>query len=99
MLTDSPVTDAPRIEKKSVSRRPVQAICDVLALSEPEHNILTFLATHGRASETDLRRLLGSRRVAGIINLLIRKAAAQGIMIIEKKGMCAEGEIYEYCGT
>jgi len=99
MLTDDPVMDAPRLEKKSVSRRPVQAICDVLALSEPEHKILTFLATHGRASETDLRRLLGSRRVTGIVNLLIRKAAAQGIMIIEKKGMCAEGEIYEYCGT
>ena len=99
MLTDCPVVNAPRTEKKVDSRRPVQALCDVMALSEPEQKILTFLATHGRASETDLRRLLGSRRVAGIVNLLIRKAAAQGIMLIEKKGMSAEGEVYEYCGT
>jgi len=99
MLTDCPVVNAPRTENKVDSRRPVQALCDVMALSEPEQKILTFLATHGRASETDLRRLLGSRRVAGIVNLLIRKAAAQGIMLIEKKGMSAEGEVYEYCGT
>ena len=99
MLTDCPVVTAPRPEKKAASLRPVQAICDNMALSEPEQKILTFLATHRRASETDLRRLLGTRRVAGIVNLLIRKAAAQGIMLIEKKGMSAEGEIYEYCGT
>lgn len=99
MLTDCPVVTAPRPEKKAASLRPVQAICDVMALSEPEQKILTFLATHRRASETDLRRLLGTRRVAGIVNILVRKAAAQGIMLIEKKGMSAEGEIYEYCGT
>ncbi|MFA6363182.1 tetratricopeptide repeat protein [Methanoregula sp.] len=99
MLTDCPVVNAPRTEKTAASLRPVQAICDVMALSEPEQKILTFLATHRRASETDLRRLLGNRRVSGIVNLLIRKAAAQGIMLIEKKGMSAEGEIYEYCGT
>jgi tetratricopeptide (TPR) repeat protein len=99
MLTDCPVVTAPRPEKKATSLRPVQAICDIMALSEPEQKILAFLATHRRASETDLRRLLGTRRVAGIVNILIRKAAAQGIMLIEKKGMSAEGEIYEYCGT
>jgi hypothetical protein len=99
MLTDCPVVTASRPEKKAASLRPVQAICDIMALSDPEQKILTFLATHRRASETDLRRLLGTRRVAGIVNLLVRKAAAQGIMLIEKKGMSAEGEIYEYCGT
>lgn len=99
MLTDCPVVHAPRTEKKAVSLRPVQAICDVMALTEPEQKIFTFLATHKRASETDLRRLLGTRRVAGIVNLLIRKSALQGIMLIEKKGMSAEGEVYEYCGT
>jgi hypothetical protein len=70
-----------------------------MALSPDEQKILTFLATHRRASETDLRRLLGTRRVTGIVNLLIRKGATQGIMLIEKKGMSAEGEVYEYCGT
>ncbi|HNX17448.1 MAG TPA: hypothetical protein PKM50_03860 [Methanoregula sp.] len=99
MLTDCPVILPPRTEKKAASLRPIQAICEVMALSEPEQKVLTFLATHRRASETDLRKLLGTRRVAGIVNILIRKAAAKGIMLIEKKGMSAEGEIYEYAGT
>jgi hypothetical protein len=46
----------------------------------------------------DLRRLLETRRVAGMVNMLIRKAKARGIMIIEKKGMSTEGEDYDYCG-
>lgn len=99
MLMDCPVILPPRTEPKTASIRPIQAICEVLALSEPEQKILTFLVTHRRASETDLRKLLATRRVAGIVNILIRKAAAQGIMLIEKKGMSAEGEIYEYAGT
>jgi tetratricopeptide (TPR) repeat protein len=99
MLTDCPVVNTPRTEKTAASLRPVQAICESMALSPDEHKILTFLATHRRASETDLRRLLGTRRVTGIVNLLIRKGATQGIMLIEKKGMSAEGEVYEYCGT
>jgi hypothetical protein len=37
--------------------------------------------------------------VAGLVNRIIRKAAAEGIMIIGKKGMGGEGEIYEYTGT
>ena len=80
-------------------RRPVAEIADRLALPDQERTILAFLATHGRASEAELRRLTGSRRVAGMVNSLIRKGAAQGIMIVEKKGMGAEGEMYEYCGT
>jgi hypothetical protein len=33
-----------------------------------------------------------------MVNLMIRKMQAQGLMLIEKKGMGTEGEIYEYCG-
>ncbi|MGB7808140.1 hypothetical protein [Methanoregula sp.] len=99
MPTDCPVIKASGPQKPAAARRSVQALIEVMALSLPEQEILAFLATHKRASETDLRRLLGTRRVAGIVNLLIRKAKAQGIMLLEKKGMSAEGEVYEYCGT
>ncbi|MGB8220688.1 MAG: hypothetical protein WCE46_09940 [Methanoregula sp.] len=101
MLTDCPVVkaQAPVTGKKTESLRPVQAMSEIMALTEPEQKILVFLATHRRASETDLRRLLDTRRVAGIVNALIRKSATQGIMLIEKKGMSAEGEVYEYSGT
>jgi tetratricopeptide (TPR) repeat protein len=98
MLSDTPVITPPPAEKTTGSGQTLQEMMDRMAFSDPEQKIVIFLATHRRASETDLRRLLDTRRVAGIINLLIRKAKAQGIMLIEKKGMSTEGEVYEYCG-
>ena len=47
----------------------------------------------------DLRKLLGTRRVVGIVNQLIQKAAMQGVSIIEKKVVGEDGEVYEYTGT
>ena len=98
MLTFTPVITSPPAEKTAGSGQTIQEMMDRMALSDPEQKIVTFLAMHKRASETDLRRLLDTRRVAGIINILIRKVKAQGIMLIEKKGMSTEGEVYEYCG-
>ncbi len=99
MPADSPSARAPLAKESGDPRRSLQAVSDSLGLSEPEQKILSFIATHRRASETDLRRLLGTRRAAGMVNLLLKKAARKGIMLIEKKGMSAEGEVYEYCGT
>ena len=98
MLTFIPVITPALPEKTAGSGQTIQEMMDRMALSDPEQKIVTFLAMHKRASETDLRRLLDTRRVAGIINILIRKAKAQGVMLIEKKGMSTEGEVYEYCG-
>lgn len=70
-----------------------------LGLTEPEQKIVEFLQSHRKATEMDLRKVLGTRRVTGIVNLLIRKTAEQGITLIEKKGIGEEGEIYEYTGT
>ena len=89
------INDSPR----EAPRQTVAGLADRLALTEKESAILAFLATHRRASEADLRRLTGSRRAAALVNSLIRKGAAQGIMLVEKKGMGAEGESYEYCGA
>jgi Flp pilus assembly protein TadD len=86
-------------QSREAPRQTVAGLADRLALTEKETAILAFLATHRRASEADLRRLTGSRRVAAQVNSLIRKGAAQGIMLVEKKGMNAEGESYEYCGA
>jgi tetratricopeptide (TPR) repeat protein len=98
MVSDTPVIPAPSPEKNDGTGQTREALMDRIALTDPEQKIVSFLATHKRASENDLRRLLGTRRVAGIVNLLIRKARSQGIMLVEKKGMSTEGEVYDYCG-
>ena len=67
------------------------------ALGAPRQ-VVAFLRTHTRAEEQDLRTLLGTRRVSGIVNRLIRKAAAAGVEIIAKQGVGENGEIYEYVG-
>ena len=47
-------------------------------LDGTELQIVEFLVRHRQATEMDLRTLLGTRRVVGVMNRLIRKAAAQG---------------------
>ncbi len=43
--------------------------------------------------------MLGTRRVVGVVNQLIRKASSQGMNLVSKKGIGEDGEIYEYTGT
>jgi hypothetical protein len=91
--------NATETKKRAVPVPPVKVITDQLGLSEQERKIVEFLRSHRRASEMDLRKLLGTRRVVGIVNQLIQKATLQGISIIEKKGVGEDGEVYEYTGT
>ncbi len=63
---------------------------------DQERRILEYLIEHQEASEIELRRLLNTRRVVGIMNRIIQKAAASGITIIEKRGVGEGGEIYAY---
>jgi hypothetical protein len=91
--------NAPETKKRTVPVPPVKVITDQLGLSEPEKKIVEFLRSHRKASEMDLRKLLGTRRVVGVVNQIIRKATLQGISIIEKKGVGEDGEVYEYTGT
>lgn len=63
-----------------------------------ERTIIEFLFEHREASEIDLRRLLNTRRVAGVVNRIIQKAAEQGLVIIEKRGTGEGGEMYAYIG-
>jgi len=70
-----------------------------LDLDENERKILEFLRTRHQATEMELRTLLGSRRVAGIINRIMQKASSKGLVLIEKKGVGKDGEIYAYRNT
>jgi tetratricopeptide (TPR) repeat protein len=98
-VADRPVMHALRARKAVAAAEPVQALTDTLGLSEQEQKIIGFLRSHRKATEMDLRTVLGTRRVAGIVNRLIQKTSAQGIDLISKKGIGQDGEVYEYTGT
>jgi tetratricopeptide (TPR) repeat protein len=98
-VADRPVLNVPQVKKRAAASPPAQVITDQLGLTEQEATILEFIRLHRTANEMDLRKVLGTRRVVGIVNRLIQKAAAQGLLLIAKKGVGEEGEIYEYTGT
>jgi len=98
MPTDNPVMEFPIDDTPAGSGITIQSALEPLGLTDTEKAVVFFIAEHKHASETDLRRLLGTRRIAGMVNAIIRKTRTQGVMILEKKGMGRDGEIYEYCG-
>jgi tetratricopeptide (TPR) repeat protein len=96
-LSDIPVmemrmTDSVKDEREEVLLKFIDS-CD-----EQEKKIIDFLRTHREASEMDLRQLLNTRRVVGIMNRIIQKSALSGFSIIVKKGTGQGGEIYVYTG-
>jgi len=98
-IADRPIMNAPQTKKRSVAVPKSQDISDQLGLTEQEQKVVEFLRSHRKASEMDLRKLLGTRRVVGMVNQIIRKAALQGLSLISKKGVGEDGEVYEYTGT
>jgi tetratricopeptide (TPR) repeat protein len=98
-IADRPIMNAPQTKKRSVAVPKAQVITDQLGLSEQEQKIVEFLRSHRKASEMDLRKLLGTRRVVGMVNQIIQKAASQGLSLINKQGVGEDGEVYEYTGT
>jgi hypothetical protein len=98
-IADRPIMNAPQTKKRSVAVPKSQVITDQLGLSEQEQKVVEFLRSHRKASEMDLRKLLGTRRVVGMVNQIIRKAASQGLSLISKNGVGEDGEVYEYTGT
>lgn len=67
-------------------------------LDDRERKALEFLKEHREATEMDLRAVLETRRVAGIINTIMDKASEAGVSLIEKRGVGDRGEIYGYIG-
>ncbi len=88
-----------QVRKGAKGRDIVPLIREILLLEPIEREAVMFLRAHRSASELDLRKRLGTRRVAGIINRIIEKASGQNLRLIEKKGMGIHGEVYEYIGT
>jgi hypothetical protein len=78
---------------------PVDFMSRIPDLTEQERKIIEYLKVHRQANEMDLRQLLGTRRVVGVVNQLIRKAAARGVSMLRKQGAGDYGEIYEYTGS
>jgi Flp pilus assembly protein TadD len=96
-VADRPIMNAPRAHRKPAA--PAPSVSDQLGLDEQEKKIVEFLRSHRKATEMELRTLLATRRVVGIVNRLVQKAAKKGVHLIEKKGVGEKGEIYEYTGT
>ena len=96
-VADRPIMNDVPAHRKSRATAP--SVMDQLGLDEQEQKIVLFLRSHRKATEMELRTLLGTRRVVGIVNRLVQKAARKGVNMIEKKGVGEKGEIYEYTGT
>ena len=98
-VADRPIMHTVQAKKRIQKIPEARVITDQLGLSVQEEKIIAFLRSHRKATERDLRTLLGTRRVAGMVNQIIRKATNEGLPLIEKKGVGEDGEIYEYTGT
>jgi len=98
-IADRPIMNTSRTKKRANAVAPAQILTEQLGLSEQEKKIVEFLRSHRKATEMDLRKMLGTRRVAGVVNQLIQKASLMGMNLISKKGVGEDGEVYEYTGT
>ena len=98
-LADRPVMHDRPVPERHETAPDAQFMYDQLGLTEQEQKIVTFLRSHRKASEMELRKLLGTRRVVGIVNRLVEKAASRGLALIGKRGVGEDGEVYEYTGS
>ncbi len=60
-------------------------------LDPGEEKVMEFIKIHRCVTEADLRRLLGTRRVAGIVNRLMAKVFVTGVKNYYKEGMWRPG--------
>jgi tetratricopeptide (TPR) repeat protein len=96
-LSDIPVMEQRKVDSlKDEREEALQKFID--SCDEQERIIIEFLRTHREANEMDLRQLLNTRRVVGIMNRIMQRCASSGFAIIEKKGSGQGGEIYAYSG-
>lgn len=98
-IADRPVMDQPLLIRKEQRLPAIETIRNELDLDEQEQMIVEFLRSHKKATELELRKALSTRRVTGIVNRLIQKAAVKNLSVIVKRGVGEEGEVYEYGGN
>ena len=94
-LAERPVIVETPVEEEE----PLSRSYDLSFLDERETAVFSFLKEHREATEMDLRAVLDTRRVAGIVNSLLAKLAEHGMSQIEKRGVGERGEVYGYVGT
>jgi len=96
-LAEKPVI----VDKSSESedKEPEEESQDLSFLDERETSVFLFLKEHREATEMDLRAILHTRRVTGIVNTMLTKLAERGVSLIEKRGLGERGEVYGYIGT
>ena len=97
-VLDRPVLGRTRSAVAAVYEPPAPPPEAALSLSPDEARVVAFLREHQTATERELRAVLGSRRVAGLVNRLIRRAGETGTTLIERRGAGDEGEVYVYVG-
>ncbi|MDD1729586.1 MAG: hypothetical protein LUQ50_11025 [Methanospirillum sp.] len=82
-------------------RQGPEKVADEFSLSwlDPgEEAVIEYLKKHRICNEMDLRKVAGTRRVAGLMNRIMRKSEEQGIHLAEKDGYTEFGEVYRYAG-
>ncbi len=97
-VLDRPVLGRTRSAAKPTVDTPPPPPPAALSLSPQEARVVEFLREHRTATERELRAVLGTRRVAGLVNRLIRRAGEQGVALVERRGTGDEGEVYAYVG-
>lgn len=96
-LSDIPVMEQ-RKEDAGMNEREEALAKFIDSCDDQERKIIEFLRTHREASEMDLRQLLNTRRVVGIMNRIMQHGASSGFALIVKKGSGQGGEVYAYNG-
>lgn len=94
-LAERPVIVETQVEEEELEMQNY----DLSFLDQRESAVFIFLKEHHEATEMDLRAVLETRRVAGIVNSMLAKLAEHGISLIEKRGVGERGEVYGYVGT
>jgi tetratricopeptide (TPR) repeat protein len=67
-------------------------------LDPVEEAVVAYLRKHRVCHELDLRKVAQTRRIAGLMNRIMRKADEHGVMVAEKEGYSEFGEVYRYAG-
>ena len=67
-------------------------------LDPVEEAVVGYLRKHRVCHELDLRKVAQTRRVAGLMNRIMRKAGDHGVLLVEKEGYSEFGEVYRYAG-
>jgi Flp pilus assembly protein TadD len=85
--------------REETAHEDLESLAGEFGLDDKEKAAVAFLRAHRQTNEMELRTVLATRRVVGIMNRLIQKMQRKGKILIEKRGVGDQGEMYEYVGN